>query len=84
MLKTIKMGGNPLENPGIQSDFCWILPDFYRECNFFRDKEVVHITLECDIDHPIVLFRRFSLFHTCIDQKVHHVVYSSHLDSHVA
>ena len=35
------MGGIPLENPGIQSDFCWILLDFYRDCNFFRDKEVV-------------------------------------------
>ena len=35
------MGANPLENPGIQSDYCWILLDFYRECNFFRDKEVV-------------------------------------------
>ena len=40
-------------------------------------------TLECDIDHTVGLFGRFSLFHTCIDQKVHHVVYYSHLDSHV-
>ena len=41
LLKTIKMGGNPYENPGIQLDFCWILLDFYRERNFFHDKEVV-------------------------------------------
>ena len=40
-------------------------------------------TLECNIDHTVGLFGRFSLFHTCIDQKVHHVVYYSHLDSHV-
>ena len=40
-------------------------------------------TLECDIDHmdTVGLFNRFSLFHTCIDQKVHHVVSYSHLDS---
>ena len=38
-------------------------------------------TLECDIDHTVGLFGRFCLFHTCIDQKVHHVVYYSHLDS---
>ena len=36
------MEGNPLENPRIQSDFCRI---FYREFNFFRDKEVVYF---CD------------------------------------
>ena len=35
------MEGNPLENPRIQSDFCRI---FYREFNFFRDKEVVSLT----------------------------------------
>ena len=26
-------------------------------------------TLECNIDHTVGLFGRFSLFHTCIDQK---------------
>ena len=38
------MRGNPLENPGIKSDFCWILPDCYGECNFFHVKEVVLIS----------------------------------------
>ena len=40
-------------------------------------------TLECDIDHTVGLFGRFCLFHTCIDKKVHHVAYYSHLDSRV-
>ena len=28
-------GGNPYVNPGIQLDFCWILPNFYREFLLF-------------------------------------------------
>ena len=31
-------------------------------------------TLECGIDNTVGLFRRFALFHPCIDQKVYHAV----------
>ena len=55
-------------------------------CSFFHQEDPrgsEKTTLECDIDHTVGLFGMFCLFHTCIDQKVHHVVYYSHLDSRV-
>ena len=54
-----------------------------------RPKEIcvlggdIVLTLECNIDHTIGLFRRFALFHTCIDQKVNCFVYSNPMDSYV-
>ena len=50
--KPSKWGEILQENPGIQADFCWILPDFYRECNFFRDKEVVLFKNTFSTDEP--------------------------------
>ena len=56
--------------------------NFYTKRLASRLKKVgVTCTLECDIDHMVGLFGRFSLFHTCIDQKIHQVVYYSHMDS---
>ena len=79
---SVSLGGQ-----GLYVEFFWlVLLIRYRveeEKKPFGPKLSVSVTLECSIDHTVGLFRRFALFHPCLDQKVYRVVYSAHLDNRV-